>query len=63
MKILITWVQLLLTGKQPDNLGPFEKPDILGPEPLVTGEESDNLGPPCLTGEKPDNLGPATSNW
>ena len=29
----------------------------------MTGEESDNLGPPCLTGEKPDNLGPATSNW
>ena len=29
----------------------------------MTGEGSDNLGPPCLTGEKPDNLGPATSNW
>ena len=29
----------------------------------MTGEESDNLGPPCLTGENPDNLGPATSNW
>ena len=51
---LITWVQPLLSG---------EKPDILGPEPLVTGEESDNLGSPCLTGEEPDNLGPATSNW
>ena len=51
---LITWVLPLLTGENPDNLGP---------EPLVIGEESDNLGPPCLTGENPDNLGPATSNW
>ena len=35
VKILITWVQLLLTGKQPDDLGPA----------ILTGENPDNFDP------------------